>query len=66
MSTGYLNILRNVIIQKNYENLKVNQRNKHESRKQATINNILSAYHEARERLEAIIDPGESEKFSEK
>lgn len=60
-TTGVLNILRNVIVQKNVEEIDTSQwldakRNERNSQKLTTISNILLAYHRAREKLEAIAD----------
>lgn len=64
-TTGSLNIIRNVIIQKNMGEIDSTsqwtttdalQRSERKSQKLTTISSILLAYHRAREKLEAIAD----------
>lgn len=56
-STGHLNIVRNVIVQRHVDaKAKSSRGNKSQSRREAKIHNLLSTYQEARERLEAIAE----------
>lgn len=56
-STGCLNIVRNVIVQRHVDaKTKSPKTNKSRCRRDAKIHNLLSTYQAARERLEAITD----------
>lgn len=56
-TTGCLNIVRNVIVQRHVDTkARPSKTSKSRSRRDAKINNLLSTYQEARERLEAITD----------
>lgn len=62
-STGQLTISRNVVVQRNIEDIDAGhfERNQHTrgSQKLPTISSILLAYHRAREKLESIADINE-------
>lgn len=56
-TTGYLNIVRNVIVQRHVDTkAKSSTISKSRSRREAKIHSLLSTYQEARERLEAITE----------
>lgn len=62
-STGYLNISRNAIIQKNIDEIETNQmimeHRERKCQKLPTISSILMAYHRARDKLESYADINE-------
>lgn len=54
-TTGYLNIMRNVIVQRRADTEACSPKNSiNKHRREAKIYNLMATYHEARERLEAI------------
>lgn len=53
ITTGTIKVVSNVLIQNNASKVKKSERHKH-NQKQTVISNVLSAYQEARDRLETI------------